>query len=179
MPRPYKHPKTGVFYFRQKTPADLRQKFGKAEVSWTLATKVESEAIIRNAEAVLKQAKVWQSLRATPSALPHKQIMALVGEYRRQLDTMLNEEPGEVGIWDSVLKLQTANGADPIALEKWQGKEADALLLAAGLEAPIVVFMAFPRTIPRKPIPFMRRATMQRATASPSRHSCRQALRAP
>jgi integrase len=135
MSRPHKNPKTGVYYFRQKTPADLRQKFGKAEVSWTLATKVESEAIIRNAEAVLQQAKVWQSLRATPSALPHKQLMALVGEYRRQLDTMLDEEPGEVAIWDSVLKLQTAKGADPIALEKWQGKEADALLLAAGLAA--------------------------------------------
>lgn len=44
MSRPFKHPKTGVFYFRQKTPADLRRIFGKAEVSWSLKTKDEAEA---------------------------------------------------------------------------------------------------------------------------------------
>jgi integrase len=133
MPRPFKHPKTGVYYFRQKTPADLRQKFGKAEVSWTLETKLESEAIIRNAEAVLKQAKIWQSLRATPSGLPHKQLMALVGKYRERLDATLEDEPGEVQIWEHILRLETAYGSDPDALERWAGAEATTLLQEAGI----------------------------------------------
>ena len=137
MPRPHKHPKTGVYYFRQKTPADLRQIFGKAEISWSLRTKDEEVAKIRNAEAVHKQALVWQSLRASPSALPHKQILSIVGQYRRDLDAMLEVEPGEVGIWDGVLRLEAGYAADPDGLERWGGTEADRLLRENGLAADI------------------------------------------
>ena len=34
MNRPHKNPKTGVYYFRQKVPADLRKLVGKAAVGW-------------------------------------------------------------------------------------------------------------------------------------------------
>ena len=40
-------------------------------------------------------------------------------------------------------------------------------------------FHAFPRTAPLIPIPAIRRATMQRATSTPSRVNCRQAFRTP
>jgi hypothetical protein len=39
MSGPYKNPKTGVYYFRQKTPADLRKVFGKWEAIRSLHTK--------------------------------------------------------------------------------------------------------------------------------------------
>src|ERR1043165_3658287 len=43
----------------------------------------------------------------------------------------------------------------------------------------IVVRTVLPRTTPRRPILRIRRATVQRATAIPSRLSCRQTLRTP
>ena len=39
MARPQKNPNSGVYYFRQKTPADLVAAFGRKEVSWSLGTK--------------------------------------------------------------------------------------------------------------------------------------------
>lgn len=135
MSRPQKDKKTGVYYYRQKVPVDLRAAFGKAEAIRSLRTKDPEIAKVRNAEEVLKQAKVWQSLRATPSNLPHKQIMALVGEYRRGLDAILEEEPGEVAIWEHVLRLETGYGTDTALLEKWGGAEADTLLRENGLSA--------------------------------------------
>lgn len=61
--------------------------------------------------------------------------MALLGDYRNKLDAALEEEPGEVGIWENVLRLETAYGADPVALERWGGAEADELLRETGLSA--------------------------------------------
>ncbi len=87
MSRPHKDKNTGIYYFRQKTPADLRQKYGKSEVGWLLRTKCKDEAKLRHAEALRKQALIWQSLRAEPGALPHKQIMALVGVSGRSQST--------------------------------------------------------------------------------------------
>ena len=127
MTRPYKNPKTGVYYFRQKVPADLRKLVGKAEVGWSLRTKDPAIAKARHPEAAAKQASIWQSMRATPSALPHKQIMALVGRYRAQLDADLEDEPGEPAIWEQVLRLEAQYGADPVSLERWAGTTADTL----------------------------------------------------
>ncbi|SEO28278.1 hypothetical protein SAMN05216227_10818, partial [Pseudorhodobacter antarcticus] len=76
MSRPHKNPKTGVYYFRQKTPADLRAIFGKSEVIKSLNTKEPELARQRHTVEAARQASIWQSLRATPSALPHKQMMA-------------------------------------------------------------------------------------------------------
>lgn len=135
MTRPHKNPKTGVYYFRQKPPADVRAAFGKAEAIRSLRTKDPVVAKLRHAEEVSKQNMVWQALRATPSPLPHKQIMALVGEYRRKLDDLLEEEPGEAGIWVNVRRLEVDHGTDADALERWGGSDADTLLREAGLAA--------------------------------------------
>lgn len=43
MIRPWKHPKTGVYYFRQRVPRDLVAAAGKDTVKWTLGTKDPEE----------------------------------------------------------------------------------------------------------------------------------------
>ena len=93
MSRPQKHPKTGVYYFREKVPADLRSAFGKVEVSRTLGTKDPAEAKVRHAEEKRKQALVWQSMRAKPGPLSHKVIVALAGKDYRDLVEMVEDEP--------------------------------------------------------------------------------------
>jgi hypothetical protein len=41
MSRPWKHPRTGVYYFRKVVPEAMRELVGKVEVRRTLGTKVE------------------------------------------------------------------------------------------------------------------------------------------
>src|SRR5574343_476710 len=95
MVRPHKHPKSGVYYFRQKTPADLVATFGRKEVCWSLRTKDPAEAKERTAEAMRKQAMVWAALRNRPAPLPHKQIVALSGVLYRDYMAAMETEPGE------------------------------------------------------------------------------------
>jgi integrase len=137
MVRPTKHKKTGMYYFRQKVPADIRAAFGKMEVTVSLHTKDVSEAKLRCAEKAVEQAAIWQAFRAAPGAIPHKTIMGLLGEYRRGLDAMLEEEPGEVAVWDNFLGMWDRAKADAPAeeWERWYGGEADSLLRSHGLSA--------------------------------------------
>ncbi|HYW91588.1 MAG TPA: site-specific integrase [Gammaproteobacteria bacterium] len=44
MASPYKHPKTGVYYFRRGVPADLQEKLGKRVIKYSLNTKDPREA---------------------------------------------------------------------------------------------------------------------------------------
>ena len=133
MSRPFKHPKTGVFYFRQKTPADLRKIFGKSEVIWSLRTKDEAEAKLRHAEAFQKQARVWQSLRARPEPIPHKQILTLAGGFYRTLTAMVEDEPGEPSIWSLMIEKFRQEEIGDEVLEQWFGPEADRILQEEGL----------------------------------------------
>jgi hypothetical protein len=47
MPRPYKHRRTGVYYYRRVVPDDLRPIIGKGEVHVSLRTKDPREAARR------------------------------------------------------------------------------------------------------------------------------------
>ncbi len=62
MPQPFRHPKTGVYYFRKVVPAALRAAVGKREIRISLRTKDVREAkknypgAAANAEALLNAA---------------------------------------------------------------------------------------------------------------------------
>ncbi len=129
MARPYKHPKTGVYCFRQRVPTDLRQLLGDKIVSWSLLTKAPDEAKVRNAAAVQKQAMIWERHRKQPEPLPHQQIVALSGKFYRSFMASLEVEPGEPSVWIALRNLLDRVAAAPNGLEKWYGSEADRLLL--------------------------------------------------
>lgn len=135
MARPQKNPKSGVYYFRQKTPADLVAVFGKKEVSRTLGTKDPAEAKLRNADEVRKQALIWDTYRKRPEPLPHKQIVALSGLIYRDHMAALELEPGEPEVWLETQKLldRITASPDPSARERWYGSTVDNLLLEHGL----------------------------------------------
>jgi hypothetical protein len=81
MTRPYKHPRTGVYYFRQHTPADLRKLLGNKIVSRSLRTKDPAEAKMRHPVIAQEQAIIWERHRKQPEPLPHQQIVALSGKW--------------------------------------------------------------------------------------------------
>ena len=133
MARPQKNPKSGIYYFRQKTPADLVAAFGRKEVSLSLGTKDPTEAKARNIDAVRKQALIWDRLRKRPEPLPHQQIVALSGVLYRDHMAALELEPGEPGVWVETLKLLDRAAASPEAMERWYGSTVDTLLLERGI----------------------------------------------
>lgn len=133
MARPQKNKSSGVYYFRQKTPADLVATFGRKEVSYSLGTKDPDEAKLRNVEAVRKQAMVWERLRKRPEPLPHRQIVALSGTIYQDWMAMRESEPGEPGVWVETLALLDRVAAKPDGPEHWYGSAVDALLLEHGI----------------------------------------------
>ena len=61
MSRPWKRPKTGVYYYRKVVPEAMRQLVGR--VRQTLGTKDPREAALRHAQAAAKVASEWNRLR--------------------------------------------------------------------------------------------------------------------
>jgi integrase len=66
MSRPWKHPKTGVYYYRKVVPEAMRQLVGKVEVRQTLGTKDPRAAALRFTEVAAKVAAEWEALRRGP-----------------------------------------------------------------------------------------------------------------
>jgi integrase len=66
MSRPWKHPKTGVYWFRKVVPEALRGLVGKVEIRRSLRTKDPREAALRHVEVAAKIATEWEALRRGP-----------------------------------------------------------------------------------------------------------------
>ncbi len=79
MTRPWKHPRTGIFWLRKRVPKDLLPSVGKREEKRSLATRNPTEAKQRLAEALLEVETRWATLRSikaepeqpTPLLLTH------------------------------------------------------------------------------------------------------------
>lgn len=133
MARPQKNSRSGVYYYRQKVPADLRKIVGRTEVSRSLRTKDPEEAKRLNAAEVRKQAVEWEALRSKPEPLPQREIVALSGVAYRDYLAMLENEPGEAEVWHEFLALHERITSKPDALEDWYGSFVDDLLLEHGI----------------------------------------------
>ena len=95
MSRPWKHPKTGVYYFRKVVPEAIRALVGKVEVRQTLGTKTPREAALRHAEIAAKVASEWEALRRGPEPLTPKQAAALAGLWYRWFTGDREEAAGD------------------------------------------------------------------------------------
>ncbi|MTK63021.1 MAG: hypothetical protein F8N15_00360 [Methanobacterium sp.] len=137
MSRPFKHPKTGVYWFRKVVPEDLRSVVGKREVTRTLKTKDVAEAKIRHAVVAAEIELKWKALRSEPNSLSqpepltYKQIVALAGEEYRAILDRTQEDPGDSAVWEAALHASRVRGAD--GEEVQTGPIADALLLRKGI----------------------------------------------
>lgn len=132
MARPYKHPKTGIYYYRQKIPADLRPKLGDKIISRSLHTRDPQTAKTRNAEEVRKQALLWDRYRKEPEPLTQKQIVALSGTLYRDIMAIRGDNPWEPESWEAALAF--SEGLDTREKkERWYGPSVDSLLLETGI----------------------------------------------
>ena len=95
MSRPWKHPKTGVYWFRKAVPEAMRQLVRRVEVRRSLHTKDPREAVLRFTEVAAKVAAEWEALRRGPEPLTPRQAAALAGLWYRWFTAAREEEPGE------------------------------------------------------------------------------------
>lgn len=77
MSRPWKHPKTGVYWLRRAVPAELRRLVGKREEKQTLRTKDPAEAKRLHAKALADLEARWSNLRAGSRQLTEREVHEL------------------------------------------------------------------------------------------------------
>jgi integrase len=124
MPRPYKHPATGVYWFRQRVPARVsatakgrvasvtvngavvRRTVGDT-LTVSLATKDPAEAKVRAAAVQAQFDDLWASFANPPQVLTLREIVALAGEAFRAFQSM-EDNPGTPERWRNVLEVNKA-----------------------------------------------------------------------
>ena len=74
MARPWKHPKTGVYWLRKRVPDDLRAGIGKREEKLTLKTRDPAEAKRLHAAALAALEQRWANLRAPARKLENSDL---------------------------------------------------------------------------------------------------------
>jgi hypothetical protein len=74
MSRPWKHPKTGIYWLRKGVPEDLRAAIGKREEKFSLKTRDPVEAKRLHAEALAALEDRWANLRAPTRKLDNSEL---------------------------------------------------------------------------------------------------------
>ena len=72
--RPWKHPKTGVYWLRKGVPEELRPLVGKREEKRSLKTRDPAEAKRLHLEALSELEAKWANLRSGPRPLTERQL---------------------------------------------------------------------------------------------------------
>jgi len=99
MARPWKHPKTGIFWLRKGVPEDLRAAVGKREEKFSLKTRDPAEAKILHAQALLELEQRWANLKAPPKPFSEREAHELVTPaYERWID-LHRDNPSEQKLW--------------------------------------------------------------------------------
>ncbi len=94
MSRPWKHPKTGVYWLRKGVPADLRAAVGKREEKVSLKTKEPSEARRLHAIALAAVEERWANLRSPVRKLDEADLRrASELTYQARLDGRIADDP--------------------------------------------------------------------------------------
>lgn len=107
-----------MYYFRQRTPADLRILLGDKIVGRSMRTKDPVEAKLRHLVIAQEQAILWERHRKQPEPLPNQQIVALMGKFYRSDIASMEQELGEATIGVALQKSNDPVSARPEGLEK-------------------------------------------------------------
>lgn len=99
MARPFKHPKTGIYWFRKRVPADLVDATGRKEVTQSLETRDPAEAKQRYAE-VLKEHEVrWATMRAGSRNLTEREAHGLAAVFYEKWMALHRDDPSLEVLW--------------------------------------------------------------------------------
>lgn len=151
MARPWRDPKSGMFYLRTRVPTALVPKVrgtvamlpvGDEHVpvklgeiaKASLRTREPAEAKARHAAASAALDAHYRAVLAGPIRLNRRQIVAIAGNAYRTYPETLDSEPGSVAIWSNILRLHAEARATG-RLAEWIGPSVDLELVKAGVIA--------------------------------------------
>ena len=80
MLRPFKDPRTGVYYFRKVVPKSLRGRLDKTEIKVSLGTKDFQEAVIKFYEETVRCEKLFDNAKSG-FTLSNKKAKELAGSW--------------------------------------------------------------------------------------------------
>ena len=95
MARPWKHPKTGIFWLRKRVPDDLRPILGKREEKRSLGTRDSAEAKRLHAQALAELEQRWANLRAPPKQISEREAHELVAPAYDWWMNLYRDNPSE------------------------------------------------------------------------------------
>lgn len=149
MSRPWKHPRTGVYWLRKRVPDDLRPIVAKREILRSLRTKNPAEAKLRHAEALVELETQWKNLRTGPLSLTEREALEFVEPVHNWWYGQHRDNPSEQRFWrtelfeklwgsppaGTALVLDGSDQQNPYChkMEHWCGEQADACLKSKGL----------------------------------------------
>jgi hypothetical protein len=99
MSRPWKHPKTGVYWLRKRIPDDLRPILGKLEEKRSLKTRDPAEAKRRLLEVLTELEIQWANLRTGPKSLTEREAHELALAIHDQWLEQYRDNPSEQVFW--------------------------------------------------------------------------------
>ncbi|HEY4847876.1 MAG TPA: DUF6538 domain-containing protein [Methylocella sp.] len=101
MARPWKHPKTGIFWLRKPIPDDLRPLLGKREEKQSLGTRDPNEAKRVHARELAELGERWANLRSGPRALSEREAHELVAPAYEWWVNAHRDNSSDQKIWKS------------------------------------------------------------------------------
>jgi hypothetical protein len=99
MARPWKHPKTGIYWFRKRVPDDLRPLLGKQEEMRSLGTRDCAEVKRLHAQALIELEQRWTNLRARPKPISKREARELVAPAYEWRINLRRDNPSEQTVW--------------------------------------------------------------------------------
>ena len=149
MTRPWKHPVTGIFYFRKRVPDALRPRIGKTILKRSLGTKEIAAAKRLHAEVAAEISEEWDRLRREPEALPvveqifsDKQLHALAGELYADILREHGDNPGDPAIW--IKKLEAIQTSIPYTMREAETPPAPPIMGWGGPRGGVISPVVYP-----------------------------------
>ncbi len=99
MARPWKHPKTGIYWLRKRVPDDLRPILGKQEEKRSLGTRDSAEAKRLHAQALVELEQRWANLRAPSKPISEREAHELVAPAYEWWLNLHRDNPSEQTVW--------------------------------------------------------------------------------
>ena len=99
MARPWKHPKTGIYWLRKAVPDDLRTAVGKREEKFSLKTRDPVEAKRLHAEALAALEQRWANLKSPPKTISEREAHELVAPAYDWWLKLYRDNPSEQKLW--------------------------------------------------------------------------------
>lgn len=101
MARPWKHPDTGIYWFRKRVPDALRALVGKVEERFSLKTREPEEAKRLHALAAIEVAERWANLAKPERSISEREALEVARSSYDWLRARYVDNPSEQTIWDT------------------------------------------------------------------------------